>query len=101
MTEMLIPLRTAERIFIAMSVIVQELERRTDYDTSNLHLILHGYTSQRDKYMKAKGWFQTQIKAVTDTETEELQKWLDSRAEQPSEAQNHLQEWEDELRDNA
>lgn len=101
MTEMLIPLRTAERIFIAMSVMVQELERRTDYDTANLHLILHEYTSKRDKYMKHKGWFSTQIQAVTDSETEELQKWLDSRAEQSSEAQNHLQEWEDELRDNA
>lgn len=94
---MLIPLRIAERIFVTLSVAVQEIERRTDYPTESLHLILHKYEKDRNEYLGKKGWLPSQIRLVTDTETEALQEWLDERAEQSEETKRHLAEWEREF----
>jgi hypothetical protein len=100
-TAMLIPLKHSERIFVTLSVVIQELNRLTDYPTENLDLILHEYVKQRDRYLTGQSWLPSQIRTATDTATGELQQWLDSRAEQSSEARKHLDEWERELDDSA
>ena len=94
---MLVPAKTAERLFVALSVVVQELERKTDYPTDSLHVIVGDFDRERNTYLGGKGWLPSQIKVLTDTATQELLLWLEERAEKSEEARKHLAEWEREF----
>lgn len=99
MTDPMIPLKYAERIFVALSVVVQELNKQSDYPTENLELILGEYETDRTKYLNGKGWENVIIKGFTSTAVADLQKWLNERAEKSAEAKSHLALWEAELGD--
>lgn len=98
MTEPLIPFRFSERLFVAFSVVVQELNNRTDYPTDNLDLILHQYEHDRTQYLGGKGWPSATIKAITEEQVVDLHKWISERAEQTGDAKSHLELWERELK---
>lgn len=93
----LIPLRMAERLFVAFSVVVQEIESQTDYPCDSLHLVLGDYESKRSNYLGSKGWPSQTVKDITTEEVVDLHKWLEQRAEKTSEASKHLDLWEKEI----
>lgn len=99
-TEPTVPVALSELLYVTTSVVVSEIERQTEYDTTNLHLILHKYCAERDRHLKQKGMTDTEIGAITAGVVDGLNAWLDEKAEEKSTDLDHLSQWEEELRDN-
>lgn len=76
---LLIELRHAELLYVAFSVVIQELERRTSYPTDNLWIALSAYEKGRDEYLHARGWSDAQRKEITESALEALTLWIDER----------------------
>ncbi|OQW34546.1 MAG: hypothetical protein A4E20_11030 [Nitrospira sp. SG-bin2] len=99
MMEPLIPLKIAERLYVAMGVVIQEIQKKSDYPTDTLDLIVHHYEISRSNYLKGKGWQEKSIKDVTQTEVFELHKWLIDRAAESKVSAEDLELWEREMDD--
>lgn len=96
-----VPLALSELVYVSMSVIVQEIEKNTDYPCAALHLVLQRYSSERDQYLRAEGFTDRDIAEATAGVIDGLYQWLEERADQNSDAQEHLALWERELNDPA
>ncbi len=80
MSNITIPLHTAELLFVSLSVVVQELQRHTDYPTGNLETALAAYKQRRDRHVLSKGFTPEDIKLQTLTATEALTDFLEDKA---------------------
>lgn len=95
--EPLIPLKHAELMFVAMSTLVHVIEEKTDYPTENMKVVLDGYESARDKFLKGKGLAINEIRLYTAAATEALIEWLDSQADKREKDSKHFELWATEL----
>lgn len=80
MSNITIPLHTAELLFVSLSVVVQELKRHTDYPTGNLETALNNYKKKRDEHVLSKGFTPDDIKLATISATEALTAFLEDKA---------------------
>lgn len=97
MADPMIALKHSERLFVALSVVTQELEKKSDYPTDTLHLVLHAYETARNSQTKKDGWAQGVIEAVISTAADELLTWLAEREENSEQTKGHLDQWEREF----
>jgi hypothetical protein len=81
MSDLTIPLQLSELVYVAFSVVVDELDERTNYPTENLHHTLNAYCKGRDEWLRARGWTDTDRLEITAAATEALTQFLDEQAE--------------------
>lgn len=96
-SEPVIPLKHAELLFVAMSTLVHVLDSRTDYPTENMEIVLDGYRTSRNKYLKQAGFKPDEIKLYTVAATEALIDWLDAQADKKQQTDSHFELWATEL----
>jgi hypothetical protein len=95
MAEPLVRLLHAELLFVTLSVVTDELQRRTDYPVDNLRLALNAYEKGRDEYLRYAGWNDTTRLEVTAAATQALTEWIDERS--LKRADEDFQQWSEEL----
>lgn len=98
MPDLLVPLKHAELLYVALAVVADELEARTNYPVDNLRLALRAYENGRNEYLYSRGWKDEQRLEITAAATEALTAWIDERSMRHAEPD--FDAWRQELEDN-